>query len=169
MKDFKNIHKHPMFYYVLVAAIAAIWPVLMWGVYVPSAKIKFNSDMEQFNKAQEDIDELLKIDPERLSFAQEKGKNADFDYATAVQEAAGFCSIPPGNYKLSSGIIITSKDQKSQSAQVSLKDVEITKAARFLSTIQLRWSGLQCTKVNVRKKKGLPDTWDAEFAFKYFY
>jgi hypothetical protein len=169
MKDLKDIHKNPMFYYVLAAAVATIWPVIMWGVYVPAAKSKFNSDKEQFQIAQEVIDELLKIDPERLNFTQEKGKSTDFDYATAVQQAAEFCSITPGNYKLSSGIIITSKDQKSQSANISLKDVDITKAARFLSTVQLRWSGLQCTKVTLRKKKGLPDSWDAEFAFKYFY
>ena len=169
MKDFKYIHKNPMFYYILAAALAAVWPLIVWGIYVPAAKVRFNNDREQFINAQEVVDELLKIDPERLNYSQEKGKSADFDYATAVQQASELCSIPTGNYKLSSGIIISSKDQKSQSGNVSLKDVDMVKAARFLSTIQLRWPGLQCTKVTLKKKKGLPDSWEVDYAFKYFY
>ena len=165
----KDIHKNPLFYYVLVPAVAFLWPVIIWGVLLPGAHSKLNAEKELYIKAQQFIGELLPLDPERLDFAAEKGKSADFDYAAAVQQAAGACSIAPGNYKLSSGIVITSGGQKSQSANVSLKDVDIAKAARFLSTIQLRWSGLQCTKTMLRKKKGLPDSWDIDFTFKYFY
>ena len=165
----KDIHKSPFFYYILIPAVAALWPVIIWGIYLPATRAKLNEDKEQFIKAQQIIEELLPLDSKRLDFAEGKGKSADFDYAAAVQQAAGFCSIPPGNYNQSSGIIITSGGQKSQSANVSLKDIDITKAARFLSTIQLRWSGLQCTKVALRKKKGLPDSWDVDFTFKYFY
>jgi len=79
------------------------------------------------------------------------------------------CGIPSTDYKLSSGIIIESGGQKSQSAQVSLKKVDIVKSARFLSTIQLRWANLQCSRVKLTKKKGLPDVWDVDLEFKYYY
>jgi hypothetical protein len=165
----KDILKNPYVYYILVPVIAALWPVIIWGIYLPSARNSFSEDKDQYTKAQQVIDELLTADPERLNYTQEKGASTDFDYATAVQKTAEFCSLGPGNYKLSSGIVTTSEGQKSQSASVSLKDVDITKTMRFLSAIQLRWSGLQCTKVTLRKKKGLPDAWDVDFTFKYFY
>jgi hypothetical protein len=165
----KDIYKNPLFFYILVPVIAALWPVVIWGVYLPATRARFSNDGEQYNKAQQVIDELLAADPERVDFTQEKGASAAFDYATAVQQTAQFTSIPAAGYRLSSSPVITSEGQKSQSANVALKDVDITKAARFLSTIQLRWSSLQCTKVTLRKKKGLPDSWDVDFTFKYFY
>lgn len=165
----KDIYKNPIFYYILVPTIAAIWPAVIWGIYLPSTRSSFNKDKEQYAAAQQAIGELLAVDPERLKFTREKGASSGFDYATAVQKTAELCSVGAGSYKLSSGIIITSGGQKSQSANISLKDVDITKAARFLSAIQLKWSGLQCTKVTLRKKKGLPDAWDIDLTFKYYY
>ncbi len=165
----KDIYKNPLFYYVLVLAVATLWPVVIWGVYLPATRGRFGNDEEQYLKAKEVINELLTADPERLDFTKEKGASAAFDYATAVQQTAQFASIPAAGYRLSSSPVITSGGQKSQSANVALKDVDITKAARFLSTIQIRWSSIQCTKITLKKKKGLPDSWDVDFTFKYFY
>jgi hypothetical protein len=165
----KDILKNPFIYYIAALVIAVLWPVIIWGIYLPGARSAFGDDKDQYTKAQQVIDELLIADPERLNYNEQKAGAADFDYATAVQGTAEFCSIGPGNYKLSSGIVTTSEGQKSQSASVSLKDVDITRTMRFLSAIQLRWSGLQCTKVTLRKKKGLPDAWDVDFTFKYYY
>ena len=169
MKDIKEIYQNPMFYYILIPSLAVLWPAIIWGVYLPRARANYNNDAEQYKKAQQITEELLTADPERLNYA--KGKNAatGFDYATAVQQAAEFCSISADNYKLSSGIIQKSEGQKIQSANVALKGIAIAKAARFLSTIQLRWSGLQCTKINFRKNKGVPDAWDVDLTFKYYY
>jgi hypothetical protein len=113
--------------------------------------------------------EILTLDPDRLKFADSNNTAAEFDYASAIEKTAGLCKIPPTNYKLSSGIIITSDGQKSQSAKVGLKQVDITKFAKFLSTLQLRWANLQCAQVKLTKKKGLPDTWDIDLDFKYYY
>jgi hypothetical protein len=169
MKDIKEIYKNPMFYYILVPALAALWPAIIWGVYLPAARAGLNEEMAQYTKSEQLIEELIAADPERLNATKGKQAAAGFDYATAVQQAAEFCSIPAGNYKLSSGIIVKTEGQKTQPANISLKGVEVTKAARFLSTIQLRWSGLQCTKITLRKNKGLPDAWDVDLTFKYYY
>ncbi len=157
-----------MFYYILAPALAVLWPIFM-GVYLHGAKIGLENDKQQYDKAQQIIQEIINIDPDRLDYTKGKNPTAGFDYATAVQQAAEFCSIPAANYKLSSGIIIKSEGQKNQSANVALKGVEITRAARFLSTIQLRWAGLQCTKISLRKNKGTPDAWDVDLMFKYYY
>jgi hypothetical protein len=169
MKDIKQFIKHPLFYYVLAAMLAAFWPVILWGIYLPAVRNGLKEDIGQYDKAMQIFEDLRNLDPGRLNAAKEKDAKVDFDYATAVQQTADFASIPASNYKLSSGTIVTSQGQKSQSANVSLKDVDVTKAMRFLSTIQRRWSSLQCTLVTLKKKKGLPDSWDVDFAFKYFY
>ncbi len=165
----KDIHKNPMFYYVLVPVIAALWPLFVWGVYLPAAKSNWQREKAQYNKAQDIITEILALDPDRLEFADSQETAADFDYASAVERVASSCGIPSTSYRLSSGIILTSGGQKSQSADVSLKQVEITEFAKFLSTIQLRWANLQCTGVKLTKNKGLPDSWDVDFDFKYYY
>jgi hypothetical protein len=169
MKDIKEIYKNPMFYYILVPALAVLWPAIIWGVYLPAARASLSEEMDQFAKAEQQIEELLAADPERLNATKAKQTAAGFDYATAVQQTAEFCSIPTASYKLSSGIITKTEGQKTQAANVSLKGIEVIKAARFLSTIQLRWSGLQCTRVALKKNKGLPDNWDVDMTFKYYY
>jgi hypothetical protein len=165
----KDILKNPILYYILVPALVALWPLLVWGVYLPAAKRDWQTETKQYEKAQGIINEILVIDPDRLNFADTQNTAAEFDYASALDQIAGSCGIPPTDYKLNSGIITSSAGQKSQSAKVTLKGVDITKFAKFLSTLQLRWANLQCTQVKLTKKKGLPDSWDVDLDFKYYY
>jgi hypothetical protein len=165
----KQIYKNPTLYYILVPVIVALWPLLIWGVYLPSARHNWQVESTQYNEAQSIMKEILTLDPDRLKFADSNNTAAEFDYASAVERIASSCGIPPTSYRLSSGIIITSEGQKSQSAKVGLKQVDITKFAKFLSTLQLRWANLQCAQVKLTKKKGLPDVWDVDLDFKYYY
>ncbi len=165
----KEIYKNPTLYYILAPAVVALWPLLIWGVYLPSARRNWQVESSQYDKAQNVIKEILAIDPDRLNFADSQNTVAEFDYASAIEKTAASCGIPPTDYKLNSGIIITSSGQKSQSAKVGLKQVDITKFAKFLSTLQLRWANLQCVQVKLTKKKGLPDSWDIDLEFKYYY
>ena len=165
----KDIYKNPIFYYILIPVAVALWPLLVWAVYLPQAEDSWKDEKAQYNKAQKTIAQILEVDPDRLEFADSKSGAAEFDYATAVEKIASLCKIPSPNYKLSSGIIITSSGQKSQNAAVGLKDVDIAKFAKFLSRIQLRWANLQCKRLKLTKKKGLPDKWDVDVEFKYFF
>jgi hypothetical protein len=165
----KQIYKNPTLYYILAPVIVALWPLLIWGVYLPSARHNWQVESSQYNQAQGIMKEILVLDPERLTFADSQNTAAEFDYASAIDKTADLCGIPPTNYKLNSGIIITTAGQKSQSAKVTLKQVDIAKFAKFLSTLQLRWANLQCVQVKLTKKKGLPDAWDVDLEFKYYY
>jgi len=165
----KEIYKNPTLYYILVPVIVALWPLFIWGVYLPSAEHNWQVERAQYNKAQSVMAEILALDPDRLEFADTQNAAAEFDYASAVEKVANLCGVPSASYKLNSGIIITSGGQKSQRAKVGLKQVDITKFAKFLSTIQLRWANLQCAGVKLTKKKGLPDAWDVDLDFKYYY
>jgi hypothetical protein len=165
----KDILKNPALYYILVPVVVALWPLLIWGVYLPAAEHNWQAEKSQYSQGQKVITEILAIDPDRLKFADSNSASAEFDYATAIEKTAGSCGIPPASYKLNSGIIITSAGQKSQSAKVGLMGVDIAKFAKFLSTVQLRWANLQCSQVKLTKKKGLPDIWDVDLDFKYYY
>ena len=165
----KDIYRNPILYYILAPIMFALWPLLIWAVYLPETEDNWKAERAQYNKAQKIIEKILEIDPDLLEFADLKAGAAEFDYATAVDRVAGSCKISATNYNISSKPVRTSGGQKSQGAMVVLKDVDITRFADFLSTFQLRWANLQCEKVTLTKKKGLPDTWKVDLDLKYYY
>ncbi|MGB2810112.1 MAG: hypothetical protein WBC22_20395 [Sedimentisphaerales bacterium] len=165
----KEIYKNPMLYYILVPCMAALWPLLVWAVYLPAAERDFKEERSQYDDANDIILEILALDPTRLELA-DPNKTADkFDYATAVSDVARRCWIPATNYTVSSKPERSSSGKKSQSATVVLKQVDISSFANFLSKIQLRWANLQCESVTLTQKKGLKDVWKVDLDFKYYY
>lgn len=165
----KDIYKNPILYYVLVPVVVALWPLLVWAVYVPQAEKAWKDEKLIYSESQVAISEILKLDPGRLEDADPNETAAEFDYDTAVYKAATQCKIPSTGCKSNSKPIREKDKQKTQAATVTLKDVDITKFAEFLSALQLRWASLECDSITLTKKKGLPDKWDVEFDFKYFY
>ena len=165
----KDIYKEPVLYYVAVPVLFALWPLLIWAVYLPGAEQRLHREADQYKNAQKVMAEIMTIDPARVEFVDSGSKAAEFDYGVAVEKVAGMCGIHPASYKLSSGIVITSGGQKTQSAKIVLKEVDVTRFARFVSLFQLRWANLQCTQIKLTKAKALPDTWDADLDFKYYY
>ncbi|MHC4482040.1 MAG: hypothetical protein ACYSW4_00680 [Planctomycetota bacterium] len=166
----KEMYKNPILYYILVPVVIALWPLSIWAVYLPEAESKWKSDQDQYKEAQKMIAGILKLDPDRLKSADANEAGVDFEYAPAVAMVARLCRIKATNYKLSTGRDISSGGRKSQNANVVLKDIGITKLAKFLSTIQVRWAKLQCVQLKkLAKKKGHPDRWDAELKFTYYY
>lgn len=166
----KDIYKNPLFYYIAVPLAAALWPLVVFSLSLPKSQKDFLSEQAQYEKAQAVITEILTLDPDRLQFADAKGGSAEFDYAIAVEIIASRCGIRTTNYKLSSGIVMKQKGEKSQRATVILKDVGIEDFAKFLSMIQLRYPSLQCSQLKkLQKKKGKKDAWDVDLDFKYYY
>jgi cytochrome oxidase assembly protein ShyY1 len=165
----KDIYKNPMLYYILVPCMAALWPLLVWAVYLPAAERDFDQEKKEYTKARVTIAAILVRDPTRLELA-DPNKTADkFDYATSVSDIANRCGIAATNYTVSSKPIRTSSGKKSQSATVVLKQINIASFANFLSKIQLRWANLQCESVTLTQKKGLKDVWKVDLDFKYYF
>jgi hypothetical protein len=166
----KDIIKNPFFYLTAIPVLAALWPLVVWSVYIPNADESFQKEKKSYNEAQKKMTEILEIDPDRLNFADAVGSAKKFDYASAVEQITSICKIPSANYKLSSGVIIKKDKQKSQNANIILKDINIEKFAEFLSAIQLRYPNLQCLQLKkLQKKKGAPDLWDVDLEFKYYF
>ena len=165
----KDIYKNPIFYYILVPVVSALWPAIVWTAYLPQTEKNWENEKARYEKSQKIIQEILTLDPERLDFSGRKDTAAQFNYAAVVDDIARTCKIPSVNYNISSKPPRKSGGQKTQSCQVTLKEVDITSFSEFLSTIQLRWANLQCESVKLTKKKGLPDAWKVDLDFKYYY
>jgi hypothetical protein len=167
----KDIYKNPILYYIVMPVIVGLWPLLVWAIYLPAAQKDVEEQIAQYKKAEPIMMEIFTLEPDRLEFADANDTAADFTYGEAVDRVASLCRIPPSKYNLSSAMIITTNDRKSQNASVDLKQVDIRKFARFLSMMQLRWANLQCEQLKLTKKQNLPDNdmWDVDIKFKYYY
>ncbi len=163
----KDIYKNPILYYILVPAIVGLWPLFVWAIYLPAAEESIEDQLAQYGKAEAIMMEILTLDSDRITDANDAP--AEFTYDRAVERVADTCRIPSSKYKLNPGKPMTIGGQKSQSATVNLKQIDIVKFAKFLSMIQLRWANLQCNRVKLTKKQGLPDMWDVDIEFKYYY
>ncbi len=162
----KDIYKNPVLYYIAVPVAVALWPLLIWGVYLPRTGTSIDNKFNDYIEAQHYMEEILKSDPDRISASAASG---EFDYATEIEKVASLCNIPSTDYTLSSGIIIKSGKQKSQNAKVILKQAGIAQAARFLSIIQYRWANLKCEQLKLTRREDLPDVWTVDIDFKYYY
>ena len=47
----KDIYKNPIFYYILVPVLITLWPLLIWGVYLPEAERSWKDDEADYKKA----------------------------------------------------------------------------------------------------------------------
>jgi hypothetical protein len=167
----RDIYKNPVLYYITVPVIVGLWPLLVWAIYLPKAQQGIKEQMDQYKRAEPIMMEILTLEPDRLEFADANDTAAEFTYGEAIDRIASLCRIPPSKYNLSSAMVMTTHGQKSQSASVDLKEVDIRKFARFFSMIQLRWPNLQCERLKLSKKQNLPDNdmWDVDIEFKYYY
>jgi len=165
-----NIHRNPIFYYIAVPVLIGIWPLLVWALYLPKAQDDLQQNLTLYqSKAEPLMLDILNLDPGRLDSVDPNEKTTEFLYDTVVDRVASSCGIPPSKCKLDPLQTHETSGQKSQSANVSLSQVDITTFARFLSTIQMRWPNLQCTNIVLTQKTGLPDMWDVSLDFKYYY
>ena len=167
----KDIYRNPILYYVAVPVLVGLWPLLVWAVYLPTAQDSVAEQIDQYSLAESTMLEILALDPDRAESVEPNEIDAEFTYGGAINRVAGLCNISAGNCDIRTGIIVTTREQKSQTANVDLKQVDIVKFTRFLSMIQLRWIDLQCESVKLTRKDNMPsnDTWDVDIKFKYYY
>jgi len=165
----KDIFRNPVFYYILAPVIVCLWPLLVWAIYLPAAEEKGMDQREQFKRAEEIMMDILTLDPDRRDYADANDVEIEFKFDKEVAKVASTSKIPATKWDLNASAPQTSGGQKVQSATVSLKQIDVVKFAEFLSTIQLRWANLQCNRVKLTQKPGLPDIWDVDIEFKYYY
>ena len=165
----REIYKNPMLYYVLAPILVLLWPLLVWGLYLPEAQSEWDRDKASAEEAKALILDIVEKDPKRLDVVKDARSLGKFTYAEAVDRAANLCRIPSGSVDLRTGNMRPSGGNQTQHAHVSLTDIGIVQAARFLSTIQSTWVNLTCERVKLSAKEGMPDQWDMDLDFDYDY
>jgi hypothetical protein len=165
----REVYKNPMLYYLLIPVLVGIWPLLVWGVYLPRAEHEREIEGGLCVQGQTAVIDILSIDPDRPNMKTKNLVPTEFSYGAAVDRVANLCKIPTSNWTSAAGNIVPS-GKKRQDARVKLTNVSISQAAKFLWTIQSMWPNrLTCENVKLQKKKGMPDQWDVEFSFLYYY
>lgn len=164
----RDLHKNPMFYYILAPVLIGVWPLLVWAVYLPRATEGGTADEKSFADAVTACTEILTFDPERLKIkGDEQGRR--FAYPEAIDSAANVCNIPSGNYVYNANPIIKISGKEVQACRVSLDGVGIVQIGKFLSRLQSVWVNLTCEKIALKRREGMPDQWDVDLDFKYTY
>jgi hypothetical protein len=165
----RDIHRNPILYYLLIPVLIGMWPLLVWGVYLPATQRDCDKDHSLLVEAQMHIISILEIDPDRINPADSNRVVGEFAYGKAVDSTANLCGIPAGNCRFSAGDIMNVSGKRRRDAMVKLKDIGIVQIAKFLSYIQSTWVNLQCDEVKLTRRKGMPDQWDVDLSFIYYY
>ncbi len=164
----REVYKNPLLYYLLIPVLVGLWPLLVWGLYLPQAETNLKTEGSLCIEGQTQVIEILRIDPERLDPEVGRGK-VEFDFSSAGNQAANLCKIPSSSCIIAAGTPSVSEGRKRQDARIKLTNVGIVQAAKFLSNMQSMWVALQCQDVKFQRKKGVPDQWDVDFRFIYHY
>jgi len=167
--DMRDLHRNPILYYLLIPAMVGMWPLLVWGVYLPATERDRGNDYDLLIEGQTHIMGILEIDPQRTNRSDPNRVTGEFAYGKAVDRAANLCSIPAKDCILDASNITIMAGKKRQDATIKLKDVSIVQIARFLSDIQSTWVNLQCDNIKLSMRKGMPDQWEATFRLVYYY
>ena len=166
----RDIFRNPMSYYLVAPVLIAVWPLLVWAVYLPRAERDWQSEQASYSDGRTYVLDILQKDPDRLKLHGDGEVMGEFSYAKAIGRVANLCGIPfPGKCTYSAGSIVTSANKRRQNARVTLTDVDIVRAAKFLSTIQSMWVNLKCNKVKLTKRKDVPDQWTVDLTVWYYY
>ncbi len=165
----REVYKNPMLYYLLIPVLVGLWPLLVWGVYLPRAEQSREVEGGLCVEGQARAIDILVLDPVRLDPPGKGQVAAPFAYGSAVDRVANLCQIPPNNCPFTINGTMVSGGKKRQDARVELKSVGVVQAAKFLWTMQSMWATLQCEDVKLTKRKGTPNQWDVDFRFIYYY
>jgi hypothetical protein len=163
----RDFYKKPVFYYIFIPAVAALWPCSVAFVSLPHSRQAFINEQKSYSDANEVMFNILAIDPDRSKNANVKNPAKTFDYFTAVGDIARSCNISTPT--ISSQPARTVENRKMQEATVTLQKVNISSFANFLSALQRRWANLECESIILDKQKGLPDVWKATVKFRYHF
>jgi hypothetical protein len=162
--------KNPNVYYIGIPAIAALWAVIAGMMLYPKSVNALKDSKTDYQKAQKIIEELVSLEPKRLTFkVDENTKSEDFDFTKTINEFAKAYSISPSDYN----IVVRGESRRAKriarSASISIKKIDIEKLAQFLSAMLFKWPDLNCDTLSFDKIKDNKNSWSATISLTYYY
>jgi hypothetical protein len=165
----RDIHRNPILYYLLIPALIGIWPLMVWVRFLPKAEKELGSDCSLLRDATGDIEDILVLDPQITDRTDPNRVVGEFSYGKAVDRAANLCAIPAKSRSYTAQNIMNVGGKKRRDGRVTLKDISVVQTAKFLSLMQSTWVNLQCDGIELSKRKGMPDQWEVDISFIYYY
>jgi hypothetical protein len=161
--------KNPLFYIIVVPILAGLWMLYSWTFAYPASVQKWEDSKTEYKEAQNMIEQILKIEPQRLTFKQEKAQSTDFDYTNVMDQFTKEFNIAPDNYTLNVRGITKKSGKSVKGADLSIKTIDIENLCKFLSAVLTRWPELDCETFRLDKLEAGKNAWKVTLHFTYSY
>lgn len=161
--------KNPIFYMIVVPIAAGLWMLYGWAIAYPASVQKWQDSKAQYDEAQNMIKQILTLEPQRLTFKQEKTGNTEFDYTNVVDQFTKDFNIAEDNYTLNVRGVTKREGKSIKGADLSIKMIDIESLCKFLSAILARWPELDCETFRLDKLDAGKNVWKVTLHFSYTY
>jgi hypothetical protein len=161
--------KSQVFYMIIVPVTAGLWMLYSWVIAYPASVQKWQDSRTEYEDAQKMIEQILKLEPQRLTFKQEKTENTDFDYTNVILQFTKEFNIAEDNYTLNVRGITRREGKRVKGADLSIKTIDIENLCKFLSAVLARWPELDCGTFRLDKLEVGKNSWKVTLHFTYSY
>ncbi len=165
----KDLWKKPDTYFVVVPVLAALWAVAAGAVFYPRSVTTWQTEKGRYAEAENLLEQILEMEPERLDYEAQKGGSSDFDYTAEVDRFAKEFGIPSSDYTLTVRQALKQRDRMRRSADLSFQSVKVETIAGFVSAMLFRWPDLQCEQITLEKVGGAKNEWKVKLRLLYYY
>lgn len=157
----KDLYRNPIFYYVAAPLLVGIWPLTMAFKYLPEKDSELEDQKKYYEKSEALMEEILTMDPDRLSYVDVNQGDTAFSYAVVIDRVASSHGIR--EYTLNEQF----RTKEGQRAKVKLEDINIQQCTKFLATLLMRWDNLKCNEFSLTKKREMKDQWTVTMSLAY--
>jgi hypothetical protein len=154
---------------IVVPIAAGLWMLYGWAIAYPASVQKWQDSKAQYDEAQNMIKQILTLEPQRLTFKQEKTGNTEFDYTNVVDQFTKDFNIAEDNYTLNVRGVTKREGKSIKGADLSIKMIDIESLCKFLSAILARWPELDCETFRLDKLDAGKNVWKVTLHFSYTY
>ena len=158
----KDLYRNPIFYYITAPLLVGIWPLTMAIKYLPEMDQSLEDQKNYYVESETLIEEILTMDPDRLSYVDVNQGDTAFSYAVVIDKLASSLGMRDA-YTLNEQV----RTKDGQKAKVKLEDISIQQCTKFLATLQMRWDKLKCSQFTLTKKREIKDQWTVTMSLAY--
>jgi hypothetical protein len=144
--------------------------VYAWAFAYPSSVQKWNDGKTEYEDTQKMLEQILRMEPQRLTFKQEKSQTTDFDYTNVIDQFTRQFGIASDNYTLNERGKTKKAGKIVKSADLAIKTIDIENFCKFLSAVLTRWPELECETLRLDRLPTGKDAWKVvNVHFTYYY
>jgi len=163
-------YKRSNFYYLAIPIAAAIWVLVTSVILSGAANKSWRKNQKIYDKGQAEIGKILLEDQDILNSEKQLNDGTEFDYTRVFSKFTKANSITPSTCKYRTSQPSTRKGKTTQTANVTIDNVQIEQLTRFLTGMLDTWPNLTCDSLMLTKLKTGPDNWKIpELKFTYTF